>query len=213
MSPPCCPPAAPLLPATSLTSRLPGVDHCRLTPGQSSSFDQCAAHCPNKIKWGKHSLLQLVKYNSCRTRATTLGNGQQRWWWLWPTDIATAMANGDGDGNGQRQGQWQQQRRWLMVTQQRRQWQWLTATATEMANGNGDGQWQWQWQRSRQWRCRWQRRYQWLWPQQGQKWQRQGCLFMCRQCAALWQRWHLAFTPMDTKESAFTSAASWGWHC
>ncbi len=37
-----------------------------------------------------------------------------------------------------------------------------------------------------------------------------GCLFMCQQCAVLWQGRHLASTPMDTKESAFTSAASWG---
>ncbi len=39
---------------------------------------------------------------------------------------------------------------------------------------------------------------------------KEGCLFMCQQCAALWQGQHLASTPMDTKESAFTSAASWG---
>jgi hypothetical protein len=29
-----------------------GVGHCCLTPGQSSGFDQCAAHCLNKIKLG-----------------------------------------------------------------------------------------------------------------------------------------------------------------
>ncbi len=29
-------------------------------------------------------------------------------------------------------------------------------------------------------------------------------------CAVLWQGQHLASTPMDTKEGAFTSAASWG---
>jgi hypothetical protein len=55
-------------------------------PGQSSGFDQCAAHCSNKIKQCKHSLLKLCEYNSCLTKATTLGNGQRQrrrqWWWL-----------------------------------------------------------------------------------------------------------------------------------
>ncbi len=37
-----------------------------------------------------------------------------------------------------------------------------------------------------------------------------GLPLMCWRCAALWQGRHLASTPMDTKESAFTSAASWG---
>ncbi len=37
-----------------------------------------------------------------------------------------------------------------------------------------------------------------------------GCLFMCWQCPVLLQGRHLASTPMDTKESAFTSNASWG---
>ncbi len=52
--PPCCPPAASHFPHYQLTAcRSPpntGVDHCHLTPGQSSGFDQCATHCLNKIK-------------------------------------------------------------------------------------------------------------------------------------------------------------------
>ncbi len=39
---------------------------------------------------------------------------------------------------------------------------------------------------------------------------RKGCLFMWQRCAALLEGQHLASTPMDTKENAFTSAASWG---
>jgi hypothetical protein len=27
-----------------------GVGHCHSMPGQSSGFDQCTAHCPNKLK-------------------------------------------------------------------------------------------------------------------------------------------------------------------
>ncbi len=220
MSPPCCPPAAPLLPATSLTSRPllgacrnAGVGHCCLTPGQSSSFDQCAAHCLNKVKQAEHSLLQLVKYNSRHAKATTLGNGRRGCWQWWPTEMATAMADGDEDSNGRWQEQPQRQWQWLMTTQQRWWQQWLTATATATADGNGNGQRQRRWWWSRQQRQRWRRQLQWRQPQQGCRWQRQGCLFMWQWCAVLWQGWHLASTPMDTKESAFTSAASWGWHC
>jgi hypothetical protein len=52
MSPPFCPPAAPLLPATSLTScsLLAARRPTLATLGQSSGFDQCTAHCMNKIK-------------------------------------------------------------------------------------------------------------------------------------------------------------------
>ncbi len=58
----CLPPATPLLPANSPTSRsllllathrpmlVLAIAHCCLTPGQSSGLDQCTAHCPNKIK-------------------------------------------------------------------------------------------------------------------------------------------------------------------
>ncbi len=112
--PPCCPPAASHFPHLPLTTcRLPpnaGVGHCRLTPGQSSGFDQCAAHCPNKIKQGEHSLFKLVKYSSRCTKATTLGNGRRWRWQWWPTEMATVMANSDGDGNGQWQGR--RQRWW-----------------------------------------------------------------------------------------------------
>ena len=48
--PPCCQPLPPLsaccLPLTAQCWCWPSL----LTPGQSSGFDQCAAHCPNKIK-------------------------------------------------------------------------------------------------------------------------------------------------------------------
>ncbi len=167
--PPCCLPAASHFPHYWLnTRRSPpnaGVGHCRLTSGQSSGFNQCTAHCLNKIKKGKHSLLQLVEYNSCRAKATTLrndqqhgdGNGQQQWQLQWPTVTETAMA--DGKGNGKSNG-WRQHDRdgsgngWWQP-----QWQWLTAVVTGMGNCNGDGdgngnnngrlRQQWQWRRSR----------------------------------------------------------------
>jgi hypothetical protein len=58
-------------------------------------------------KKGKHSLLQLAKYNSCRAKATTLrngqphGNGDGRWRWQLQclTVMGTAMANGKGKGD------------------------------------------------------------------------------------------------------------------
>jgi hypothetical protein len=68
----------------------------------------------------------------------------------------------------------------------------------------GNGQWQQQWRRSRRRRRKWQRQLQWQRPRREQPLQRKGCLFMCWQCAALWQGRHLASTPMNTKESAFT---------
>ncbi len=52
--PPWCPPTASHFPHYRLdTRRSPpnaGVGHRRLTPGQSSGFDQCTAHYLNKIK-------------------------------------------------------------------------------------------------------------------------------------------------------------------
>jgi hypothetical protein len=108
------------------------------------------------------------------------------------------MADGDAiemvaamvDGDRNRNGQWQWQQQWAIVT--------ATATATAMAMAT-----EWQWQR------RLRRQWQWQWPQQGQPLQK-GCLFMWQRCAALFEGRHLASTSMDTKESAFTSAASWG---
>ncbi len=112
--PPCCQPLPSLAARLNARRLLPnaGVGHCRLTPGQSSGFDKCVAHCPNKIKYGKHSLLQLVKYTSRRTKATTLGNyngdgdgdGQRRWQLQWPTVMETAMADGKGNGNSNGNG-------------------------------------------------------------------------------------------------------------
>ncbi len=108
---PCCPPAASRFPHWPLTAcHLPfnaGVGHCRLTPGQSSGFNQCAAHCPNKIKKGKHSVLKLFEYNSCNTKTKTLkmddgndeGDGGWRWQLQWPTVTETAMADGKGNNN------------------------------------------------------------------------------------------------------------------
>jgi hypothetical protein len=79
--PPCCPPAASHFPHYWLdTRRLPpnaGKGHHRLTPGQSSGFDQCTAHCLNKIKYSKHSSLQLVECIFYCAKATTLRLGQR----------------------------------------------------------------------------------------------------------------------------------------
>ncbi len=138
------------------------------------------------------------------------GNGDgQQWWWCtgqrhwqrqWPTAMATAMAdsNCNGNGNGNRDGdsdcQWQ------------RQQQWLTAMAMAMANGNcncngngegnsncngnGDGN--------------------------GNDDivvtttdTREGCLFMCRQCAALWQ-WQRLASPPWTQRSVHCPALRHG---
>ncbi len=50
--PPCCQPLPSLATCLDACCLPPnaGVGHCRLTPGQTSRFDQCTAHCPNKIK-------------------------------------------------------------------------------------------------------------------------------------------------------------------
>ncbi len=67
----------------------------------------------------------------------------------------------------------------------------MTASATAMAQR----QWRQRWQQRRQWQSQWRQ------PPQQQQWQREGCLFMCQRCAAMWHGQHLASTPMDTKES------------
>jgi hypothetical protein len=83
-----------------------------LTPGQSSGFDQCATHCPNKIKkvgilcfnWPntilatpRQQLLEMANGNSD-------GDGQRRWQLQWPMVTETAMANGKGNGNSNGNG-------------------------------------------------------------------------------------------------------------
>jgi hypothetical protein len=112
MSPPCCPPAASHFPHQPLAAchlpPNPGVGHCCLTPGQSSGFDQCTAHCPNKIK--KESIICLNCLNTIlatpRQQLSAMGDdngngdGQWRWRLQLPTVTKTAMADGDGDGNG-----------------------------------------------------------------------------------------------------------------
>jgi hypothetical protein len=53
-------------------------------------------------------LLQLVKYNSCCAKATTLGNGERhgngdgrrQWQLRWLTVTETAMADNKGNCNG-----------------------------------------------------------------------------------------------------------------
>ncbi len=142
------------------------------------------------------------KYYSCHAKTTTLGDGWQRQQWWWPVEMATAIANGDKEGNGWRQGRRQWQR---LTARQKRRWRWwATATAIAMANGDGNRNrlprcWQRQWRQ--QWQRRRRRRSQWRWPRRWQQWQREGCFFMCRQCAVLWQGQHLASTPMDTLHS------------
>jgi hypothetical protein len=118
-------PAAPLLPlccqplpslATCLNaSCLPpntGVGQCRLTPGQSAGFDQCAAHCLNKIN--KVSTLCFNWSNTIlatpRQQLLEMANGdgdgdcQRRWQLRWPMVTETAMADGKGSGNGNGDG-------------------------------------------------------------------------------------------------------------
>jgi hypothetical protein len=84
-----------------------------LTPGQSSSFDQCPTHCLNKLI--KVSILCFNWLNTIfavpRQQLSEVANG-----------MAMVMANGDGNCDG---GQWQ-----------RRQWLTARATATAMADGN-----------------------------------------------------------------------------
>ncbi len=123
------------------------------------------------------------------------GNCNGQWWWRrqWPTARATAMATVMADGNaietvaamvdGDRNGNGQRQRQWAMATAMVTE----LATTTEMATAIAMAM-----------------------ATARVTMTMAGCLFMCRQCAALWQGQHLASTPMDTNESAFTSAASWG---
>ncbi len=210
--PPCCPPAASHFPHYPLnTCRLPpnaGVGHRRKTPGQSSGFDQCTAHCLNKIY--KVSILCFNWLNTIfaapRQQLSEMANG-----------MATVMANGNGNCNG---------RRW-------RRWQWPMARATvtamadsdakEMAaamvdsNRNGNGWRQWQ---------RWWALATAMATESAMATEmatamamvtatvratitKEGLpLHVAAMCSAFEGR-HLASTPTDTNEVH----ASWGWHC
>jgi hypothetical protein len=74
--------------------------------------DQRTAHCPNKIKYGKHYLLKLFEYNCLRANASTLQLGPPPF--LGEMALAMAMAmvmadrdsngNGNGDGDGDSNG-------------------------------------------------------------------------------------------------------------
>jgi hypothetical protein len=128
--------------------------------------------------------------------------------------MATAMANGDGDGNGQRQGQWQQQ--WLTAMRQR----WRRPFFDQDCNGNG----QWQW------RQRWAIAMATAMAMVTESamatematvmamatamaratiTKEELPLHVAEICSAF-GRQHLASTPMDTKESAFTRALRHG---
>ncbi len=121
------------------------------------------------------------------------------------TAMATAMANGNGNSYGNGWRGWQQWRlmaiTMAMVT--------VAETAMAMANGNGDGHGWRQWQ--------WQRRWLTMMAMAAAMEMataitmatalatatmtvtttdtREGYLFMCRKCAALWQGWCLASPP------------------
>jgi hypothetical protein len=84
-----------------------GVGHCRLTPGKSYGFDQCAAHCPKKNK------VSILCFNCSNTilaaqsqqllemaNGNGNGDGRQRWPLQWPTVMEMAMADGKGNSNG-----------------------------------------------------------------------------------------------------------------
>ncbi len=119
-------------------------------------------------------------------KATAMAMADNQWqWWgrqQWPTVTAmvTAMANGDsnGNGNGNRDsdsnGQW-----WW-------QWWWPMATATAVANGNSNGNSNGNGEGNGD--------SNWDSHSNGNNYivvttggTREGCFFMCRQRAALWQ--------------------------
>ncbi len=137
----------------------------------------------------------------------------------WLTATVMVMADGDGIYVGQwwQRWQWQTARAMVMAMADSNAAETVAAMVDGNRNGNGcsngDGWQRQEWQRSWQRQQRWQLWLQWVQLQRGQQWQREGCLFMCLQYAALWQVRHLATAPMNTKESAFTSDASLGWYC
>ncbi len=110
------------------------------------------------------------------------GNGQQQCWWQLTTATAMAMAdgncNGDGKGNGTSNGDDQWQWQWLMVTATATAMvaamETETATAITMPKVMGM-----------------------MTITTADT--REGCLFMCRQCAALWQGQRLATPPPGHK--------------
>ncbi len=158
---------------------------------QSLSHRQCLLSHPTH-----HHKCHLLMADPPTTKQNITSHGQSMSPPFWPCcppatsqfPSTAAMAHGSVNGDG-----WLQQQQWW-------QWQWR-------------GRWRWRWWRWRSWRWRWGRQWQWRQPRWGQPLQRKGCLFMWRQCATLLDGQHLASTPMDTKESAITSAASWGWQC
>ncbi len=99
------------------------------------------------------------------------------------TEMAAAMVDGNRSGNGHRQ----QQLGWAivmaMVTAMATELAMVMEMATAMAMATATAK---------------------------ATIMKEGRFFMWRQCAALLEGRYLASTPMDTKESAFTSVASWG---
>ncbi len=114
----CLHPAAPLLPPCcqplpSLAAHcLPFAAQCWYWPLLLDTWSVIRLHSMRRPlyeqnKKGKHSLLQLVEYNSCYAKATTLRNGQRhgnsdgqwRWQLQWLTVMEMAMANSKGNSN------------------------------------------------------------------------------------------------------------------
>jgi hypothetical protein len=154
--PPCCPPAASNFPHWLLTACLlppnAGVGHSHLTPGQSSNFDQCAAHCPNKIRlWSvrhplsKQNIIRWEFFASIGRIQFSPCQGNNSWKWLMV--LVTVMANGDGNCNGR----WWRKRQWPMARAMATATAMADSDATETAgamvdgdrNCNGRQQWQW----------------------------------------------------------------------
>ncbi len=112
-SPPCCPPAAPLLPATSLTSRSL-IAICRPTLVLAIVAQHLVSHlalisAPPTIRiiilclnWSNTIL--AVPRQQLLEMADNDGDGDDQWRWQlqWPMVTETAMAHGKGnsDSNG-----------------------------------------------------------------------------------------------------------------
>ncbi len=145
-SQPCCPPAAPLLPATSPTSRL------LLTAYRPMLVLAIAARClvshpalisapptvkKNKIRQALFAKIVWIQFLPRQGKNS----------WQWPMAMGTVMADRDGNCNGW----WWSRRQWL--TARAMAMAMADGNATEMAAAMGDGDryGNGQWWRQQQW--------------------------------------------------------------